>query len=206
MRSAVCYLGLLALVLSLPPLSAQEPAADFRTVTSTFSHRVVETNELTIAQMNLGRLALDTNRFTALVTNKMSSPQTLGLNIRAVPGLWVRANWQHGYRFEIPARSQRLIEAAYVFRRAWRRCAEVSRSSRQDRHAGGLRVSAIGSADPAQQIVPIHRHRIGLDAPSHRLSRGRFCYSVSDRALRHRALPRCVRPVAEHDERCGAAP
>ena len=117
MRSALCYLGLSALVLNPPPLGAQESPADFRTVTSRFSHRVVETNELTIAQMNLGRLALDTNRFTALVTNKTTSPLTLGLGIRAVPGLWVRANWQRGYRFEIPARSQRLIEAAYVFRR-----------------------------------------------------------------------------------------
>jgi hypothetical protein len=117
MRSALYYLGLSALVLNPPPLGAQEPAADFRTITSRFSHRVVETNELTIAQMNLGRMALDTNRFTALVTNKGDFPLTLGLSLRAVPGLWVRANWQHGYRFEIPARSERLIEAAYVFRR-----------------------------------------------------------------------------------------
>lgn len=65
--------------------------------------------------MDLGRMALDTNTFTALVTNTDSTTRVLGLTLRASPGLWVRGNWQRGYRFEIRANSKRIIQASYVF-------------------------------------------------------------------------------------------
>ena len=117
MRHLPYHLGFWALVLSPAPTIAQERPLDYRTVASAFGRRVIETDQGIIAMMDLGRMALDTNRFTALVTNKANFPWIVGLSLRAVPGLWVRANWQHGYRFEIPARSQRLIEAPYVFRR-----------------------------------------------------------------------------------------
>jgi len=117
MRFVLGYLGYLALIALPRPGGAQQPAADYRTVGSRLSHHVIEAAELSIARMDLGSIALDTNRFTAFVTNKGDSPRILGLSLRAVPGLWARANWQRGYRFEIPAHSQRRIEAAYVFRR-----------------------------------------------------------------------------------------
>lgn len=117
MRFASCRLGLLASVVLCHRGASQEPPGDYRTVAAGLSKRIVETGELTIARMDLGRIAGDTNRFTALVTNKDSSSRTLGLSLRTVPGLWVRGNWQRGYRFDIPAQSQRLVEARYVFRR-----------------------------------------------------------------------------------------
>lgn len=110
-------LGLWALLMGPLPVTGQEPPADYRTVASAFRERVIETPHVTITRIDLGRIALDTNRFTAIVTNRSDSARILGLSLRAVPGLWVRANWQRGYRFVIPARSQQPIEAKYVFRR-----------------------------------------------------------------------------------------
>jgi hypothetical protein len=117
MRCSLGHLAFWTLVVLARPGGAQEPPADYRSVAARFSGRVIETKTMRIAQMDLGRIALDSNRFSALVGNTGDSARSLGLSLRAVPGLWVRANWQHGYRFEIPAHSQRWIEAAYVFRR-----------------------------------------------------------------------------------------
>jgi hypothetical protein len=117
MRLAPYQLGFWVLLLSGPPAGAQERPPGYRAVASAFNARVIESGQARITRMNLGRMALDTNRFTALVTNTSTSPRIIGLSLRAVPGLWARANWQRGYRFEIPAQSQRLIEAEYRFRR-----------------------------------------------------------------------------------------
>ncbi|MFI5311496.1 MAG: peptidase MA family metallohydrolase [Gemmatimonadales bacterium] len=78
---------------------------------------MVASGGLTVAQMDLGRMARDTNRFSALITNTGDAPRSLGLSLRTVPGLWVAANWQRAYRFEVAAHSERRIEAVYVFRR-----------------------------------------------------------------------------------------
>jgi hypothetical protein len=118
MRSEACSLAVgVALLLGGSQIAAQVPALDYRAATVELKRRVVEINQGIIAEMDLGRVGLDTNRFTALVTNRGDSPWIVAVNLRAMPGLWVRANWQRGYRFEIPARSRRLIEAFYVFRR-----------------------------------------------------------------------------------------
>jgi hypothetical protein len=117
MRCDPRRLGYLALALLPGAGVAQQPSGESRTVASVFGNRVIEAEEWAIARADLGRIALDTNRFTALVTNTTESPRTLGVSLRAVPGLWFRGNWQRGYRFEIPARSERRIEAVYVFRR-----------------------------------------------------------------------------------------
>jgi hypothetical protein len=117
MRYAVYHLVFWTLTLNPSPVAAQAAPSDYHAVASAFRHRVVDARELTISQMSLGRMAFDTNRFTALVTNKGSTARVLGLSLRTVSGLWIRAAWQRGYRFEIPARSERLIEAVYVFRR-----------------------------------------------------------------------------------------
>jgi hypothetical protein len=117
MRGALVHLVFGALVLVPPRAAAQGLPNDYRSVASAFSQQVVEANGLTIARMNPGRISLDTNRFTALVTNNGDSPRVLGLSLRTVPGMWIRAAWQRAWRFEIPARSERLVEAAYVFRR-----------------------------------------------------------------------------------------
>jgi hypothetical protein len=117
MRFVLGQMGCWALSVLPRPVAAQELPADSRTVAARFNYHVVETTGLRIAQMDLGRIALDTNRFTAFVRNTSGASRILGLSLRAVPVLWVRANWQRGYRFEIPAHSQRQIEAAYVFRR-----------------------------------------------------------------------------------------
>ena len=103
-------------ILGGPLLRGQDLPYD-RRVAAELAGRVVQADQRTIAQMDPGRIARDTNRFTALVTNRSNSPWVVGLSLRAVPGLWVRGNWQHGYRFEIPAGSERRIEAPYVFRR-----------------------------------------------------------------------------------------
>src|ERR1043165_3949530 len=119
MRFVPVRTGLLALCLLPNPGEAQQSggAGDVRAVVSAFRGLVVETGGGTIARMDLGRGGRDTNRFSAVVTNRGGASRTLGLSLRAAPGLWVRGNWQRGYRFDIPAHARRTIEAVYVFRR-----------------------------------------------------------------------------------------
>jgi hypothetical protein len=106
-------------VLLLGPLAAaaQQAPRDYRAAVAALGRRVIETSQGTIARMDMGRLALDTNRFTARVTNSGDSPRLVDLDIRTMPGLWLPANWQRSYRFEVPARGERLIDVPYVFRR-----------------------------------------------------------------------------------------
>jgi hypothetical protein len=117
MHIARYYLALGALLLSPSLAPAQAPTDDYRAVSAAFARQVVVNGDVIVASMELGPIALDTNRFTALVTNNGDAPRSLGLNIRAVPGLWVASNWLRSYRFEVAAHSERRIEAAYVFRR-----------------------------------------------------------------------------------------
>ena len=117
MHRARHYLALGALLLRPTLAATQNPPDDYRAVSASFARRVIAHGDLTVARMELGVVALDTNRFSALVTNSGDAPRTLGLSLRAVPGQWVASNWQHSYQFEIAAHSERRIDAAYVFRR-----------------------------------------------------------------------------------------
>src|SRR5450759_3850080 len=107
MQIARYCLALGALLLSPTLAPAQEPTDDYRAVSRAFARQVVVNGDVIVARMELGPIALDTNRFTALVTNNGDAPRSLGLNLRAVPGLWVASNWQRSHRFEIAAHSER---------------------------------------------------------------------------------------------------
>ena len=107
-----------ALALSAALAAAQQPAAtDYRAASAALARRVVVSGSLTISSIELGQVKLDTNRFTALVTNRGDTARSLGVMLRAMPGQWAAANWQRAHGFEIAAHSQRRIEATYVFRR-----------------------------------------------------------------------------------------
>ena len=79
--------------------------------------RVIETGNLRISEIDLGRVGRDTNLFSARVSSTGARPIELGVSLRTVPGLWFTANWQRGYRYQIPPGSSTRIEARYVFRR-----------------------------------------------------------------------------------------
>jgi hypothetical protein len=82
-----------------------------------FSRVEARRDGLTVSAMALGRLTLDTNRFSATVTNTNDSSQLLIVSLRTEPGQWAVTNWQDNYRFDIAPHSARRIDVPYVFRR-----------------------------------------------------------------------------------------
>ncbi|MGE0353861.1 MAG: hypothetical protein AB7Q69_11515 [Gemmatimonadales bacterium] len=77
----------------------------------------IETDSLRIQNIDLGARSPGSNTFSAEVYNKTAAPLIIGLDIRAVPGLWVRRNWERTYAFAVPAGTGRRIAAPYEFPR-----------------------------------------------------------------------------------------
>lgn len=75
---------------------------------------VIQTDSLTINRLDLGQPHPGKNIFTATVKNKSTNEITLGLDLRAVPGLWF-LNTQSQFLFPIAAQQERQIQGEYEF-------------------------------------------------------------------------------------------
>jgi hypothetical protein len=76
---------------------------------------VIPTESLTIQKLELGEPHPGKNRFTAMVKNKTNQILTLGLDLRAEPGVWPYG-WQVQFLFLVWPAGEREIEAEYEFR------------------------------------------------------------------------------------------
>jgi len=74
-------------------------------------------DSLVIEQLDLGATAVGWNTFRARITNLTAGVLSVGLELRAVPGLWLRPAFQNQFVFEIPAGKTQTVEAQYQFRR-----------------------------------------------------------------------------------------
>lgn len=72
----------------------------------------VVTESLVIETLELGAIIKGPSTFRARVTNRTSAPMSVGLDLRAEAGFWLRA-WQKQFRFEIPPAETRAVEATY---------------------------------------------------------------------------------------------
>jgi hypothetical protein len=72
------------------------------------------TNEsIVIERLELGAASTGSNTFRARVTNLTASPLQLGLDIRAIPGMWFSPAWQKQFTFPVPHGQAQIIEATY---------------------------------------------------------------------------------------------
>lgn len=92
---------------------ARQAPSGIQAVVSELAGRVVTHGDLTVSRIDLGEVRVGANRFRARITNGGAAEVTLGLTVRTVPGLWLRGNWQRGYRFDVPPDSTVEIEAEY---------------------------------------------------------------------------------------------
>ncbi len=96
-----------------PTLSQVEPNNYLDEMTAA-SKEVIETKDFTIQKLGLGALTVGNNTFSAVVRNKSGVPLTIGLDLRAQPGLWFH-NWQNQFVFQIGAGEETGIQANYRF-------------------------------------------------------------------------------------------
>lgn len=75
----------------------------------------ISTPQFTVDQIELGAATVGQNRFSARVVNLTPTPIALGLDLRAIPGMWFGRPWQHQFSFEIPPGRQQIVSAEYVF-------------------------------------------------------------------------------------------
>ncbi len=80
------------------------------------SHEVIETDNFRIQKLDLGPVVVGKNGFSAVVKNKSGVPLTLGLDLRAQPGLWFRS-WQNQFAYQIGPGEETDIHASYQFPR-----------------------------------------------------------------------------------------
>jgi hypothetical protein len=76
--------------------------------------QVIEIGPLEIHDLDLGPVTTGKNTFHALVKNRSEKSATIGLDLRAQPGLWFR-NWQNQFVFHIGPGEEREIHSDYLF-------------------------------------------------------------------------------------------
>src|SRR5208337_2901695 len=113
LRFSVCASGLLFLF--LPPIAGFSQARDYLSELAAARQEVIQTGTLTIQKLELGEPHPGKNRFTALVKNKTNQVLTVGLDLRAEPGVWPYG-WQVQFLFLVWPAGEREIEAEYEFR------------------------------------------------------------------------------------------
>ncbi len=68
-----------------------------------------------IDHLELGGLKIGSNTFHARITNLTSNLLSIGLDLRAAPGMWFSPNMQKQFTFEIPPNNSRIIDGLYEF-------------------------------------------------------------------------------------------
>jgi hypothetical protein len=92
----------------------QGPSGDYQSELSAARAETIQTDSLTISGLDLGEPHPGKNVFKAAVKNKSTNEVTLGLDLRAVPGLWF-LNIQSQFLFPIAAQQERQIQGEYEF-------------------------------------------------------------------------------------------
>ena len=113
LRFSACASGLLFLF--LPTIAGFGQTRDYLSELAAARQEVIQTETLTIQKLELGEPHPGKNRFTALVKNKTNQVLTLGLDLRAEPGVWPYG-WQVQFLFLVWPAGEREIEAEYEFR------------------------------------------------------------------------------------------
>jgi hypothetical protein len=98
----------------LPATSVFGQTQDYLSELAAARQEVVQTPTLAIQKLDLGEPHPGKNRFTALVKNKTDKILTLGLDLRAEPGVWP-SGWQVQFLFLVWPAQDREIEAEYEF-------------------------------------------------------------------------------------------
>ncbi|MFQ5570052.1 MAG: hypothetical protein ACE5G0_10290 [Rhodothermales bacterium] len=116
-RCLITTLAILALFCSCtrePGEPADDRSSDsYQAVLEAARQEIIQHDSLQIDRLDLGAEGIGQNLFRASVSNTTGSPLSLCLDLRTVPGLWYRRNWQKQYRFEIPPRETQQVEASY---------------------------------------------------------------------------------------------
>jgi len=110
---SACVSGLLLFILC--PTASVGQTRDDPSEAATAQQEVIQTDFLTIRKLDLGEPHPGKNRFTALVKNKTDKTLTLGLDLRAEPGVWPYG-WQVQSLFLVWPQNETPIEAGYEFR------------------------------------------------------------------------------------------
>jgi len=112
LRLSACVFGILAFFLSSIPGFSQ--TRDYLSELAAARQEVIQTEALTIQKLDLGEPHPGKNHFSALVKNKTDKILTLGLDLRAEPGVWPYG-WQVQSLFLVWPQGERPIEAEYEF-------------------------------------------------------------------------------------------
>ena len=103
------------LLVLLPTVVCFGQTGDYLSELAAARQEVIQTESLTVQKLDLGEPHPGKNRFTALVKNKTNQVLTLGLDLRAEPGVWPYG-WQVQSLFLVWPAGEREIEAEYEFR------------------------------------------------------------------------------------------
>lgn len=95
-------------------LLCQVVPKSYRAEIAAASEQVIEIGPLKIQKLDLGPVTSGKNTFRAVVKNRSEKSETIGLDLRAEPGLWLR-NWQDQFVFQIGPGEEREIQADYQF-------------------------------------------------------------------------------------------
>lgn len=96
---------------------AQTSPAGYQSELAAARAEVVQSGHLTIRDFELGTPHPGKNSFTAMAKNDSDNTLTLGLDLRAVPGLWLAPNVQLQYLFPLAPHEERQISGDYEFSR-----------------------------------------------------------------------------------------
>jgi hypothetical protein len=72
---------------------------------------------LEISDIELGEQTIGPNTFRATITNPGDTALVAVLDLRAMPGMWLRSNWQGQFGYRLAAGETRSVEESYNFRR-----------------------------------------------------------------------------------------
>lgn len=106
---------LVLLCSACPPLGfSQTPSGDYLSELAAARREVIQTHTLTIQKLDLGEVRPGKNGFSAVVKNQTDKTLTLGLDLRAVGGIWP-TGWQRQFLFLVWPGHEQEIAAEYEF-------------------------------------------------------------------------------------------
>jgi hypothetical protein len=111
---AVSVSILVALFFAAPLGFGQSPIGGYQSELAAARAEVIQTDSLTISGLDLDEPHPGKNVFSAIVKNRSMNLITLGLDLRAVPGLWF-LNMQSQFLFLLGAQQERQIQGEYEF-------------------------------------------------------------------------------------------